>query len=405
MGRATTYTGLPIDTWAAILGIDPWSFNQCRYPGPKTAQCSDVIYQFPWQKDHLSREEIAEAIADAELMLAEELLYWPYPHYEVGEVQLYKRPHQRQYFGYAGTPRGEWKSILLNWKRVISGGVFNRTSIGTIPDADITKLDEDGDGIYETFEATITDSAIADITDPYELGVYFATDDRHGEDVNETWRIRPVKVTISGDTVTFRGHRTLLMNPETEYSVNATPFDPTTDANYVDELECYRTFTDTSSTDALPYQGVAEWKNIPGCSQDCTFSVKPICLGESNNTSGQVMVSFGAPSLWPFADREPDRVNVNYVSGLTLKNGQIPDAMARIITYLSVSLLANEKCGCDRSNRILDRWRKPITRFEDNNGAGAQAFSFNNTNFPMTVGGQYAWGRVIRMRDVEVAGL
>ena len=65
MARCSIETGLPLDTWAAILGISPWEFNQCRFPVTKSAQCSDVVYQFPWQHDHLSREEIGEAIADA----------------------------------------------------------------------------------------------------------------------------------------------------------------------------------------------------------------------------------------------------------------------------------------------------------------------------------------------------
>jgi hypothetical protein len=81
------------------------------------------------------------------------------------------------------------------------------------------------------------------------------------------------------------------------------------------------------------------------------------------------------------------------------------DEMARIVTYLSLSLLANERCGCDRSNRILSYWRKPVLRFEDNNEAGAQAFAASNTPFPMTVGGLYAWKRVKRQRDIEVVGL
>lgn len=406
MARCSTRTGLPLDTWAAIIGIDPWSMNNCVYPIAKSAQCSDVIYQFPWQADHLSREEIGEAIADAEQMLANELLYWPYPKYFVGEVQQYTRPHQRQLYGFAGTPRGDLKTVQLNWKKIISGGVFNRTSLGTIPLTNITPEDWDNDGIFEGFTAVITHASISDITDPYELALYFTAGNRHGESLNETWRIRPLNITISGDTATFTGHRTLLIDPNLEFKVAAAKLDSTIDENFVEELECYRVFTDDSATAALPYQGVAEWKTIPGCTQNCTFEVKELCLGEHNNDQGRVFASFGAPSTWPCCmDREPDRLSVNYVAGLPLEQGQIPDEMARIITYLSVSLLANERCGCDRSNRLLDKWRKPILRFEDNNDAGAQAFASNRTPFPNTVGGQYAWSRVKRMRDVEVVGL
>lgn len=403
MARCSTKTGLPLDTWAAILGISPWEFNNCRYPAQKGAQCADSLYQFPWQADHLSREEVGEAIADAEEMLRQELRYWPYPHYVEGEVQPYPRPHQRDLYGFAGDIRGNWKTIQLNHHKVISGGVFNRTLINAAPV--ITKLDEDGDGVFETFQAVVTDPAIASITDPYELALYFVAGDRHGEALDETWRVRPLTISISGNVATFRGHRTLLINPEAEFSVTPTRLDATSDANYVTSLECWRAFTDTTATASLPYQGVAEWKSIPGCTMDCTFEVKEICLGEHNNDQGRVFVSFGSPALWPFPDREPDRVNVNYVSGLALVNGQIQNEMARVITYLSVSLLANEKCGCDRSNRILAKWREPILRFSDNNGAGAQAFAFGDSPFPKTVGGEYAWKRVMRLRDLEVVGI
>jgi len=404
MARCSTRTGLPLDTWAAILGISPWEFNQCKYPFPKSAQCKDSIFQFPWQRDHLSREEIGEAIADAEAMLARELLYWPYPKYFVDEVVQYPRPHQRDLWGNRGDIRGEWKTIELGWKKIHSGGVMNRTAIAGVPA--ITASDEDGDGVDETFTAVVTDAAIASITDPYELALYFVAANRHGEALGETWRLRPLTITISGNVATFTGHRTLLINPQIEFAANAEPLDPAVAGNFVTALECWRVFTDDTATAAQPYQGVAEWKTDPGCSQNCTFEVKELCLGTAINDQGYIFASFGAPDTWPCCfDRDPDRIVVNYCAGLPLENGQINSEMARMITYLSVSLLANEKCGCDRSNRILERWKRPILRFEDNNDAGAQAFAFNKTPFPMTVGGQYAWSRVKRMRDVEVVSI
>jgi hypothetical protein len=406
MGRASVRTLLPLDTWAGIVGIDPWSMNQMGFPFPKSAQCSDVIYQYPWQKDHLSREEIAEAIADAERMLADELLYWPAPTNFTNEVVPYPRPHQRNLYGYGGDIRGYQKTVQLHWHKVIKGGLLNRTSLGTIAGGDLTALDLDSDGIDETFQAVITNAAIGTLTDPYEIALYFVAADRHGEGINETWRIRPITVSITGNTATITGHRTLLTNPEPEFAANAAKLDPAIDANYVSSVECYRVFTDDSATAALPYQGVAEWKTVPGCTVGCTFEVKELCLGEDLNEQGRVLASFGSPSTWPCcSDRDPDRLSVNYLAGLPLENGQMNDEMARIVTYLSLSLLANERCGCDRSNRILSYWRKPVLRFEDNNEAGAQAFAASNTPFPMTVGGLYAWKRVKRQRDIEVVGL
>src|ERR1051326_2216354 len=122
MARASQYTGLSIDEWAAILGISPFDINQFRYPGTKSAQCKDVIFQYAWQRDHLSREEIAEAIASAESMIAEQCLFWPYPHYVIDEQIPYPRNYNRRAWGFAGDMRGDWKSVGLANHKFIKGG-------------------------------------------------------------------------------------------------------------------------------------------------------------------------------------------------------------------------------------------------------------------------------------------
>lgn len=406
MAVSERYTLLPLDSWAAILGISAFEFNGFTFPAPKSAQCRDVFQKFQWQTDHLSTSEVADAIADAEEMIARALLYWPAPHYEVDEVVQYIRPYQRQLFGFAGDIRGDWKTFSCNWHKVIKGGVLNRTSIGTITLAGggITLSDLDGDGILETFTATITDTAIGLITDANELGLYFVAANRHGEAIAETWRVRPVNVSISGNTATFQGHRTLLANPSVAYAVDPADMDATDAVNYITSLDCYRTFTDDTVTEALPYQGVAIWKNNPDCTQDCTFSIKELCLGQDQNEQGQIFASFGNACDWPFPTREPNRVQINYVSGLPLVNGKVDKIMAQMIAYLSVSLLANEKCGCDRTNRILAKLRAPTLKFQDKS-ADAQSYEETTNPFPMTYGAQWAWWRVKSMLHIEAVSI
>lgn len=404
MARASTHTLLPLDSWAAILGISPWEFNGMTYPAPKSTQCKSIFQQFQWQQDHLSREEVAQAIADAEQMLADELLYWPAPKYFVDRVVDYPRPARRDVYGFGGTPRGEPKSIQLPWHQVISGGMFNRTLIGTIITADIVASDKDSDGVKETFTATITDAAIGTITDANELALYFVSADRHGEGISETWRVRPVRVSISGNTATFIGHRTLLVKPAPEFGVSPSDLDASVDANFVTSLECYRAFTNTASTDDAPYQGVAMWNNDPGCSQGCTFSIKALCLGQFQNEQGRVTASFGSACDWPFPTREPDRLQVNFYAGLALENGQMQREMAKCVAYLSTSLLANEKCGCEQSNRILAYWRSRVIKFQDNS-ASATAYANSTNPFPATNGGAWAWSRVKNWKNVEAVGI
>jgi hypothetical protein len=196
----------------------------------------------------------------------------------------------------------------------------------------------------------------------------------------------------------------LLINPVPEFVVAPTELDATVDGNYVTSVECYRTFTDDTATAALPYQGVAMWKDIPDCTAGCTFTIKELCLGQHQNEQGQIYASFDQPCTWPFPDREPDRLQINYVSGLPLENGKMQHVMAQIVTYLSVSLIANEQCGCARTNKILARWRAPVTKFVDNS-VDASAFAESINPFPMTYGGQWAWKRCNDFRHVEIVGI
>jgi len=404
MAVSRTPTLLSIDEWAQNLQISPWDVNQFRYTGSKTAQCSDVMYQYGWQKDHLSREEIGQAIADAEKMIADELMYWPAPHYEVDEAVMYPRPHQRELFGYAGTPRGEWKTAGAHWHKFISGGVLNHTLIGSISGVDLVKLDRDADGVFETFTATITNALIGTITDWNEVALYFQLADRHDEPLDETWRIRPVKVAITGNTAVITGHRTLLSKPTPQWGIGASELDAKDDANYVTVVDCYRTFTDTTATEALPYQGVAKWGVIPGCTTDgCQFAIHHLCLGESFSEQGQIAPDFGNACDWPFPDREPDRLSINYVSGVPLVNGRMNKHMSDIVTYLSVSLLANEKCGCERTNRILAKYRAPVLKFQD--AEGGESYEPGRNPFPMTYGAQWAWARITKNRHIEIVGI
>lgn len=398
MARASIYTLLPLDSFAAIMGIDPWEFNQFDYTGTKSAQCKDVTFQFAWQRDHLSREEIAQAIADAEQIIADELRYWPAPKYFLNQEVQYPHPYQRDQFGWGGTPRHTPKTVDLEWGKVQSGGVLNRTFLGDINT--ITFSDPDGDGVNERFTCTITNAAITDITDANEIAIYFTDTDRNEDPLSETWRIRPVRVTISGDTATIVGHATLLVKPDKTFGVAVEKLAVDETSNYASSLECYRIFTDSTYTDENPYQGVAMWSDIPGCvTPGCTFQVKPLCLAAHDNDQGVVAPVFGAPTSWPH-QRDPDRLSVNYLAGLPLVNGQMDPEMARCVAYLAVSMLAREKCGCDRSNRILAYWRERITVFEESN-ARAYSKDYTNIPFPVTRGGLYAWQRVSRWKNGE----
>src|SRR5688500_4005416 len=100
MAVAKTRTLLPLDTFARIAGINPIHFNQVQIeevaPDDNSETgCGDTILQYSWQlADKVGREEIAQAIADAESQLADNLGYLLCPDWIVDEAvafpQIYR---------------------------------------------------------------------------------------------------------------------------------------------------------------------------------------------------------------------------------------------------------------------------------------------------------------------------
>lgn len=397
MSHTTTVPLLTLEEWAEQMAIDPWSLNQVSSPTGRNLPCEQVWYQHSWQKDFIAREELARTIAQAEAMLARYLGYWPAPYYEFDETVVYPRPHDRRQYGYAVDPRGEWKSVNLNWKRFIGGGQFNRSDISS---ESITYKDLDNDGVYDHFEVTATTT----ITDTSEIALYFASGDRLTQAVSEQWRIRPVDVTISGGVATIKGHVTLLVRPELQEPTIPAELDPE-DASgniYVDTVEVKRAFRDTTATDAAPTQGTAIW-DVP-LSDNLTApseAVEPFQFGNRRNVSGQPYIWLSSPANWPYK-REPDRLSAHYLSGVPLVNGRMDSIMAGIVAKLATALLPSEKCGCERSNRIIGFWRRLVD--DGTEGSDARNFTLeeiNNNPFgEPRRGALQAWKDVASLREI-----
>jgi len=75
--------------------------------------------------------------------------------------------------------------------------------------------------------------------------------------------------------------------------------------------------------------------------------------------------------------------------------GNMQDHLARIITYLSVALLPHEKCGCERSQRILQYWRsKPNENTDNDRGRAFTTEEINSNPFVERNGALWAWKRI-----------
>lgn len=401
MTFASTPTLLPLDNFARILGLDDWYFSQVGiFPTRRdNVQCKQVMFQSVGAQDFIAREEIAQRIADAESMIADQLGFWPAPKYVVDERPEYQRPHQRELWGMAGTQRGEWKSIETKWKRFISGGVFNRTSIQS--GAAVVLSDPDNDGVDELFTVTVATT----VTVTSEIALYFKAADRLNAPLDEIWRIRPIHVEFNGGNAVITGHASQMIAPVKQLGLYPQQLDVSDAANYVTTIDVYRAFTDTTATDSTPYQGVAIWNVLPPQSWSGQISILPVTLAENFNAESQVFATFGQSCNWPFG-REPDRFQVNYVSGYPADSqGNMANDMAQAVTYLAVSLLATEKCGCERVNRIIDNLRKPLSEDDAQRFYTQREIERNPFSAIPNRGSLAAWRRVSKLMNYQTVGL
>lgn len=392
MARASTPTLVPLDTWAQLMGINPFEFNQIGAGFPAEfiqTQCSEVFFQHPWQGggSYLSREEIARTMQRAEYAIAQELGYWPAPKYVVGEQV------QNQGKGLGYQAYYDYTSAKLRWKRIRASGVEARTVIRI--GAAVVVSDNDGDGVDDLFTVT----AATTVTDIDEIAIYFSAADRNNADIDETWRIRPVNVSITGGTVTITGHPSLLVKPDLTSTYTASVLDVTVDANFVSTVDVYRRYTDDTATLAEPNQGIAIYDD-PDCTDEpCENQYHAICMGHLNSDAGVVMFRYSDTDTSHILPGTPDRFQVNYLSGARLVNGNVDPEMADIVAHLTTAWLPTGQCGCERSNRIIDYWRDLPRAGEIRSSNPFMSFKKMDYPFGNERGAIYAYERLQMLRS------
>lgn len=395
MARANTFTLLPLDTWAQLMGFDLWAFNQFGEGFPANYVqnlCSNVTFQNPWQGtgSFISREEIARTIQRAELAIAQELGYWPAPKYTVAEVVQ----NQGRGLGYHGYY--DYTSAKLRWKRLRASGIEARTSIQA--GAAIVLSDNDGDGINDRFTVTVATT----VTEPSEVAIYFSSADRNSATLDETWRIRPVDVTISGGVATIIGHPAQLVKPDLTTTYNAAVLNIATATNFVTTVDVYRRYTDDTATLAVPNQGIAIYDD-PDCTDEpCESLYHAICVGHMNSDSGVALIRYSDENSSVALPAAADRFQVNYLSGIPLKDGKMDDEMASLVAILATAWLPTEACGCERAQRMIQYWRDIPRAGEGRSSTPFVSFNKLENPFGSERGSIYAYERVQMLRSGSV---
>lgn len=361
MSRASTPTLLPLDSYARIMGIDPRHFNGVVTElWPASASCAAIWYQYAWQNvDAVSREDLAEAIQQAEADMAKELGFFLAPSWVEEERQrwTFSIPSEIRFAQHVGlTQRMMRKSIRADWGKIISGGIRGLDPIVVPTGVGQTWVwsDEDGDGENDTL--TIGTIAFGTVTDPAEVAVYFA-----GHDADERYRIRPIAVDIAGGEIVIS--RWLLVDPVL-WEGQQGEIDGLDDSNFVASVDIYRLYNDPSQ------QAQFEWEPLPEeeCDYACGYWYQSACLGLRDRRRallvpypGTYDVATDQFSQDIFArDREPDRVTFWYLSGEELDGHyEMTRFWQRAVAYYATALLHRQVCGCEALERLVGLWREP----------------------------------------------
>lgn len=404
MAVASIYTKLPLDTFFKYMGFHPLHANQVVF-GDQT-HCDNVVFQHEWQTaDKVSREEIAQAIAEAESKIENALKYRLAPAWEVDEWRQTSRPRQPEFVRFdAGDVRGYPSTVHANWGYFITGGIEAKTLIDA--DAAIVYTDEDSDGYFET--ATV--SVVTSVTDKNEIAAYYP-----GKDGANIWEIRPTRVAISGGVATITFRRELAVNPDLfeVLDIEGAEATGTDNADFLTTVDVYRHWNDPSTQASFLWGPLAS--GGCGCSGDgcasCAFSTGTGCL-QTVYDPRQSILSLASADWdvdtqqfnrigWPFT-RAADIVRLYYRSGWRDKSLDFSFRMdpqwERTVAYMAAALLERPPCDCVKGT--WQRWRQDLTLTEGSSDGGIGLGYFRQPQgnidnpFGTTRGEVNAWRRV-----------
>lgn len=410
----STKTKLSLSRFAEIFGIHPLHFNQVRLASADQVLCDNMYFQWEWQNsDHVSREEIARAILEAEDKIERQLGYRLIPSWEVDEWRPSIRPFRRELVNLSGSNvRGYRQHVEANWGYFISGGIEAKILIEA--GAAIVYSDSDSDGYNETATVTVATT----VTDKNEIAVYYP-----GHDGDDAWEIRPISVVISGGNaiITFRRELVVIESKLNLFDITDAEAVGETDAHFLSTVDVYRHYNDPQTQATFlwePLAGVCTTCTGSGC-EVCAYSTQTGCLIVQGDPR-RSLIGY-TPATWDSDDEQfvtaswavgrlPDIVRLYYYNGYRDKRQSYTSRLSpdweRTVAYMAAALMDRPPCDC-----AADIWRKqredfalvegdedgkPLYRFP----AGVESSSHILTNpFGTRRGEVNAW---LKVRDQQV---
>lgn len=340
MAVAKTTTKLKLDHFSRIMGLNPLHFNQVYVPGYETQVCGEPIYQYSWQNaDRVGREEMAQAIGEAERAIEDQLYYKLLPTYEADERATID-------------PRAvRVPTAKLSQGYFISGGI--RAVVAVEVGRPIAYSVADSLG----YKHTGTISQAVTFTDKEEIAIYYP-----GHNGNDAWRIEPASVVISGGVATIVVPRErLVIESALDGYGDATAVDGTDDTQFLTTVDISRDYLDAAVQADLLHLNPYDLAYCP----DEAYVGQTATLLPRDYMSSIVRVitrDWGYPThdYTPQAfigGHWPEIVRVWYRAGWQDKTQAYPtrvldEQWARAVSYLAVTMLDRPLCGCNSLEKI-----------------------------------------------------
>lgn len=395
---------LPLTTWAKIIGFHPLHFEQVRLD-EINPHCSEILFTHPWQTaDAVSREEIAQAIAEAEAQIENALGYHLAPTWDVDEWHPTARPYRAELVNYNGNDiRGFRQTVQAKFGYVIAGGIEAKSLIEA--DAPIVYTDVDSDGYDETATVIVSTS----VTEPSEVAIYYP-----GKSGADIWEIRPTQVSISGGnaTIVFRREQVVVPEKLDVLDIEGAEAIGTEDEDFLEEVDVYRHYNDPQTQASFLWEPLGMGCgscNGGGC-PSCAFSAQTGCLLIRGDPRLAILgytpaewdsgSSSFSPRSW-LLSRNPDIVRLYYYSGWRNKRLPYTNRMdpewERVVAYMAAAKLDRPPCSCAKGR--WEYWRQDLllsSGDQDGNPIYKTPDGVLNNPFGTRRGEVYAWQRARR---------
>lgn len=397
---------LSLEDFRRILGWNPYHFwGLANEDVPLTQACPTLLKTYAWQNDDAAgRTDIERAIESAESLLRDYLGYDVAPAFRT-VTGLWPRYYDTSRGRLGGADStGRWIAPRLDNTGYIQAiGVESLTLVGTVSKSNppvggdsLVFSDSDGDGLMDTFTATIATTE----TDENKLAIYFVAADRlDSEPAGEAWRIRPVRVSITGGTVTIIGKIWTIVRPILYQGVNPQPLDPgviTPAGPYAQSLQVYIRTCDPTGTTVETSQANIIWETTPChgwwcCCSNCAdptwnplnspgdpAAIATAIARATARDARTGLVGLGgavynvsqdvwSTSGWGVCQGEPDRYLVRTYAGYPLEDQNMTRKFQTAVARLAMAELGRPVCACGPANRELFHWQLDVARSGGNN--------------------------------------